>query len=201
MSESVENTSGKSELPGAEKKPAKRTPPFGAVFSSVGLFFLEILAPAFLAAVIVGVLFSSLNGWQLNRILALVIFGLGMVIFGAVAMLTVDTLTASARKKNVRLNATFGSGPRMRLVEYVLGGVVIPLALYLVAVFVPLSNGQTAMSLFISSPLVQAPSTPPARIGALVLESPDPDTRLLGIQALQSLRSPRGPGAARAGRE
>jgi hypothetical protein len=189
MSETVDTASSKPQLPASEKKPKKTAPSVKAFLSSLGVFLFEILGPAALAAVAMGVLFSYFNLWALNRILALVIFGLGMVVIGVLSMVVVDTLTAKARKENVKQNATFGSGPRMRLVGFILGGAVLPLVIFLVGLFVPIMRGKTVMDLIATPSLVLPISTPASKLGGLVMNTTDSDARILAIQALQSMHT------------
>jgi hypothetical protein len=189
MTDSVENTPGTSKPPVADKKPKRAAPPFRAVLSSLGIYFLELVIPFILAAVISAVLFSSFNVWQLDRVYALSLFVLAVLVFSLVSVLTFDGVMAKARKVNAKLGATFGSGARLRLAKFILGGAVIPIALAVTAIFVQLPNRQTPIDLLITSQLINGPTTPPSQIGDIVLQSSSASTRLLAINALGGFKS------------
>ncbi len=75
-------------------------------------------------------LFRNFNLWHLNRTLALVLFAVALVAISFVLGILLDAISASMRKGYRKQGVKFGSGPRIRLVKFALGWVVLPLALF-----------------------------------------------------------------------
>lgn len=191
------------EKPPAEKKPAgklaekssarKKASP-GAFFAALGLLLLEILLPVILTAVLLWWVFANFNLWSYDRTLVLVVFAAGMVAISLLLTILLDSATRLNRKKQRAAGVRFTSNPLTRLIKLVLGGVVLPLALFAAANLVPLSapltGGSTAMNYIISTSVQPVKRTPPDEVGSMALESKDPSTKVLSIQALQEFQSP-----------
>jgi hypothetical protein len=164
----------------------------GPVLSSLGLLILEIILPVILAAGALWFLFRNFNLWQMNRTLALVLLAVGLVVISFMVGIFLDMITSSKRKKYRKQGVKFAGNGLTQLVKFALGGIVLPLASFAVAILITLPAGGTAMDLFIrtSHPTVQTSLS--EQIASLVIQSHDPFTQKLGIRALAGLHSNQG---------
>jgi hypothetical protein len=185
-----------------ESKPSQPTPPAKkktgpaarAFLSSLGLLILEIILPAVLSAGALWFLFRNFNLWHMNRTLALVLFAVALVAISFVLGILFDAISPSMRKVYRKQGVKFGSGPRIRLVKFALGWVVLPLALFTAAILVNLPSGGTAMNYFIRTSQALEQTTLAEQIAFLVIKTGNPSTKTLGIQALAGFHSPAGLG-------
>lgn len=181
-------------------KPAQATskketgPPTGAFLYSLGLLILEIILPVVLAGGALWFLFRNFNLWQMNRTLALVLFAVGLVVISFMLGIFLDMITSSKRKGYQKQGVKFASGALTQLVKFALGGVVLPLALFTIAILVNTPVGGTAMELFIRTSQPPVQTSPSEQIASLVFQARDPLTQMLGIRALAGLHTSRGLG-------
>jgi hypothetical protein len=108
--------------------------------------------------------------------------------------IVLDMITSSKRKGYRKKGVKFAGGARTQLVKFALGGIVLPLALFAVAILVKVPVGGTAVDFFIRTSQPPAQITPSQQIGSLVMQDSDPFTKMLGIQALAGLHSSQGLG-------
>jgi hypothetical protein len=158
------------------------------------LLILEIILPVAIASGALWFLFRSYDIWQMNRTVALVLLAVGLVVISCTLVILLDWVTSSKRKAYLKQGGKLVGSPLTQLVKFVLGGVVIPLALFAVAMLANTPLGGTAMDLFVRTSQPTALSGPAEQIASLVIQSRDPLTQRLGIQALAGLQSPRGLG-------
>jgi hypothetical protein len=177
-----------------KKDPAKaassRKLPFSAIVSDLGLLFVEVILPVVLSAAAIWFLFRSYNLWQMDRTLALAIFVIALVIISFMLILLLDTFTYPVRKPYRDQGVKFGSNARTRLVKLALGGIIIPIAVYVAASVVPVPSGGTAMEYLIRISQIEAQATPPEQIASLVIQSTNVNNKVLGIEALAGFHSP-----------
>jgi hypothetical protein len=185
-----------------ESKPSQPAPPSkkeagpatGAFLSSLGLLILEIVLPAVVSAGALWFLFRNFNLWRLNRMLALVLFALALVVMSSMLVIFLDTVTSKKRRGYRKQGAKFGTGELTRLVKLALGGVLLPLALFTAAALVKIPVGGTAMDLFILTSQPPGQDTPVEKIATMVIRAKNPSTKALGIQALAGFHSTEGLG-------
>jgi hypothetical protein len=174
----------------APKKPQPKKLPVGPFFSDLGLIVLEVLLPALISAGLMWFIFQNFNLWGIDHILLLVILAVGTVLFSVVMAFIIDSFTYSMRKNIRAQGVKLGSDSRMRLAKLVLGGLIIPVALFVVAITVMLPTGATAVDTAIRFAQTGGPSNPVEEIGSLVLQSSDTKIQVLGIQALAEYKTP-----------
>jgi hypothetical protein len=185
-----------------ESKPSQPSPPTkkrpelaaGALLSSLIILILEIILPAVLSAGALWFLFKNFNLWHLNRTLALVLFAVALLAISFVLGILLDAISSSMRKSYRKKGVKFGSGPRIRLVKFALGWVVLPLALFTTAILVKLPSGGTAMNYFILTSQTLEQTTLAEQIASLVIKTSNPSTKTRGIQALEGFHSAAGLG-------
>jgi hypothetical protein len=183
-----------------ENKPIQPTPEeetgpvTGPFLSSLGLLILEIILPVVLAAGALWFLYRNFNLWRMNHTLALVLLAVGLVVVSFMLSIVLDMITSSKRKKYREKGVKFVGGGLTQLVKFALGGVILPLALFAMAILVKVPVGGTAVDLFIRTSQPPAQITPSQQIGSLVMQESDPFTKMLGIQALAGLHSSQGLG-------
>jgi hypothetical protein len=177
--------------PSLKKEPG---PLAGAFLSSLGLLILEIILPVVLAAGALWFLFRNFNLWQMNRTLALLLLAVGLVVISFMLGIFLDVITSSKRKKYRKQGVTFADNGLTQLVKFALGGIVLPLASFAVAILIALPAGGTAMDLFIRTSHPPVQTSPSEQIASLVIQSRDPSTQMLGIRALAGLHSSQGLG-------
>jgi hypothetical protein len=168
------------------KKTASRKPTFGQTLSSLAMFAGELLVPALLAVGIIAWLFTNYNLWSMGAVLAQTLFYLAVVLVAFMLTVLLDMLTASGRA----IQGVIGGGPRARLVKFVLGGLILPIALGIAVNLVILPTGGTVLNTFIN--MVKSPltTTPPDEVGRITLETNDPAVKRSGIEVLSKFQSP-----------
>lgn len=173
-------------------KPAKKPAPKLAakdITNSLLFNLLAVLLPGVVAGGLIGWAFAALNMWQYGVTLAQVVFAVALVAVALLLGVTLDALLAPARKHSRARGVKWGTGPLARLVVLVLGSLVIPLAIFAVAQFVPLTPQGTAMQALMTVARQQVKLTPPDEVGSLAMQTNDPVTRSLSIQVLRGFKS------------
>jgi hypothetical protein len=169
-----------------QSTPKKAVGPF---LSSVGLLILEIILPVILAAGALWLLFRNFNLWQMNRTLALVLLAVGLVVISFMLGIFFDMVTSSKRKKYRKQGVKFADSGLIQLVKFALGGIILPLALFAMAIFVKVPGSGPAMDLFIRTSQASVQTSASEQIASLVMQSHDPGIQILGIRALEGLHS------------
>jgi hypothetical protein len=167
-------------------------PPTGPFLSGLGLWILEIILPVVLAAGALWFLFRNFNLWHMNRTLALVLLALGLVVISFMLGILLDMITSSKRKKYRKQGVKFADNGPTQLLKFALGGIILPLASFAAAILITLPAGGTALDVFIRTSQPPVQTRPSEQIASLVIQSHDPFTQKLGIQALAGLHSYQG---------
>jgi hypothetical protein len=163
----------------------------GRSLGLVGLLF-ELLLPAALSAAILLTLARYTAYWDLRTPIGLGVFAVLLVVLSFFVSVRVDAMTLAGRVRRGRRQLLNRAGARSRLVKFVLGGVVVPVAVFVAATRVELPNRQTPMSLALQFRLTSSGSARAEALGNAVLHAGTPLAREQGILALQTLGSPDG---------
>jgi hypothetical protein len=168
------------------KKTAVRKPKFVQTLSSLALYVVELLVPALLAVGIVAWLFTNYNLWAMGAVLAQILFYLAVVLLAFMLTVLLDMLTATGRATQ----GVIGGGPRARLVKFVLGGLILPIALTVAVNLITLPAGGTVLNAF--SSLVKTPvkASLQDEITQMVIDADDPVVKRSGIEVLTKSQSP-----------
>jgi hypothetical protein len=153
---------------------------------------IELVLPLVLSAALLLALASYTTSWDLHSPLGLGIFGLLVTASSMVVSLRLDSLTAERRRRSGKRRLLNRAGPRSRLVKFILGGVVIPIAALSAANLFELPNHQTPMalaSLAVRSRLARPEASRATRLGDAVLRARSPFAKVQGILALQAMGS------------
>lgn len=167
-------------------KPKKPRVSIGDLLKGILFYLLELILPAGIAAGFLWWLSGYVRLWDLNRVLALAVFSIVLVILSFILCILLD-------KTFLRLAGhPFGitANPRGQVVTYALAGILIPAALLIAANLTILPSGKTPISFYIQTTMAQLKLTTPDLIGKTILSSENTAARVLGIQSLQSLHSP-----------
>lgn len=185
--------SSSSQAPAKAEKPTPKPKPkvsLGSVVVALLLFLLELILPVLIAGGLIWYLFGNYNLWgAMDRTLALVLFGVAVVVLALILSVLLDTLLVVFRNLLYHRGARFTSGANIRMAKMALGGVILPLVLVIAANQVTLPNNATAMTLLIDLAHKPVTQTPPGEIGAIALQSENPATKIRSIQVLQSFQS------------
>ncbi len=155
----------------------------------VGLL-VELVLPTALAATLLLVVANHVPIWDLRSPAGLAVFGVLLVAGSVFASFRLDLFTLAGRRSRGKRQIFNRAGAWPRLVKFVLGGVVVPLAALFAANRIELPDHRTPMTVAIEGSL-GAPATPRARlIGDAVLRADTPAAKVEGILALQAMDSP-----------
>lgn len=153
-----------------------------------GLLF-ELVFPTALSAALLLAAASYISAWNLHSALGLVIFGVLLVLLSLLVSIRVDGYTLARRRARGKRQLLNRSGPWSRLVKFILGGVVIPLAALAAANLVELSGHRTPMALAVDFRLAKPSPSHEAQLGDAVLHAASPTAKVAGIAALQATKS------------
>ena len=156
---------------------------------SLGIYLLELLLPVILAAAFLYWLSGAVPLWSLNRLLALTVFAIILIVLSLTVSVLLDSLTLPIRKNSSVQNLINPIGARVRLVKYILAGILIPAGVFAAANLVALPQGGTPIALMIRYSQTPIKVTPAAAIGEAVLGSNSPATKIQGIKTLQAIHS------------
>jgi hypothetical protein len=155
----------------------------------LGNYMLEIISPAILSMALLAWLSVRLNIWTLDRTLALLLFGVALIILSFALVLLLDMFNFATRRKPQTSSTRLLLGSRSRIIKFFLGGILLPSAVFTAAYLVVLPVGETGISLLIQASAAQIKSSPQNQISAAILATKNPTTKIFGIQALQSIHS------------
>jgi len=150
---------------------------------------IELVLPAALSFAVLLVLAGYTRHWDLQSSVGLGAFGLLMVVLSLVISIRVDAFTLRRRAQRGRSQLLNRADSRSRLVKFILGGVVIPIATLAAANRIELPGHQTPMSMAIRLRLAQPAMAHAERLGNAVLRAQSPAAKVQGILALQAMRS------------
>ncbi len=145
-----------------------------------------------LSAALLLLMASYTSYWNLRTALGLGAFGLLLVALSLFLSIRLDAFTLERRRRSGKRRLLNRANPRSRLVKFILGGVVIPVAALTAANLLELPNHQTPMtlaSLAIRSRLAKPDVGRAAQLGDAVLRAQSPSAKGQGILALQAVGS------------
>ena len=132
---------------------------------------------------------SYIPVWDLRGAIGLGIFGFLLVLLSLLVSIRVDGFTLAQRRKRGKRQLLNRADPWSRLVKFILGGVVIPIAALAGANLVELPGHRTPMALAIQLRTSKPTVSHAAQLGNAVLRAPNPTTKVEGIAALQAMNS------------
>jgi hypothetical protein len=150
---------------------------------------IELVLPVALSSAVLLVLAGYTQHWDLHSPVGLGVFGLLLVVISLVISIRVDAFTLGRRKQRGRKQLLNRADSRSRLVKFILGGVVIPLATLAAANRIELPGHQTPMSIAIRFRLARPAMARAEKLGNAVLRAQSPAAKVQGILALQAMRS------------
>ena len=181
---SEKNPSAPQKVPA--EQPKERRSEGGGRSSDFVIFVLELLLPVALTSALIYWASGILGIWNLNRTLALVIIAIALVVFSLFISISLDGITLPMRQKSDAGRIFNRANARARLVKFILGGLVIPIAVFAAANLVSLPTHETVISV-----LMRPRSLPPkaplvVAIGNTIINSANSATKVQGIKTLQT---------------
>jgi hypothetical protein len=179
--------------PTTKEKPAqseKRPKNKGNFSGKVGGFIVEILLPLIVSLVLLYVLSGMVNimvfGVTTVRIAAVVF----VVVVSMILSYSIDTFLRGMRKTPPLSGKRRALVYRLRLVKYLLGGLLIPLAVMAAMNFIDLRGGGTVMDIYMRSIQNRLTEAPALQVGDVIVNGSNPATKVQGIKALQAIHTP-----------
>ena len=166
-------------------------PPAETRLKVLGLrgFAIELFLPAVLSAIILLTAASFLPWWNLRGRLGIGVFGVLLVVLSFVLSVWVDSRTLARRQSVGKAQLLNRADAPSRLVKFVLGGIVIPLAAFVAANLVKLPDRRTPMSVAAQLTLRKPVETRAEQLGSAVLRAREVAAKVAGITALQASSS------------
>ena len=150
---------------------------------------IELFLPVGLSAGLLLALAGYMRSWDLHTYVGLGLFGFLLVVLSLFVSLRVDAFTLARRRERGKTQLLNRADARSRLVKFVLGGVVIPIAAFAAANLLELPGQKTPMALAISLRISKPEVSRAEQLGRAVLRARNPGARVEGILALQGMRS------------
>jgi len=169
--------------------PQKRNSTMQNAPAAAASFLLEVMVPTVVALILLYVLSGTANLWSLDRNLALIIAIVFLVVGCLILSYVIDTFLRGVRRTPPLTGKKRAAQYRLRLVKYVLGGLIIPLGLMAAANFSQLPGGGSLMDYYIRTIQNRLTTTPTSQIGDAVLGSDNPATKIQGMKALEAIHS------------
>ncbi len=151
---------------------------------------VELLLPVALSSALLLVAASRIRFWDLRSLPGLAVFGVLLVAASLFVSFRLDLFTLAGRRSRGKRQILNGAGAWARLVKFVLGGVVIPVAALVAANRVELPDHRTPMAVALEASVAVPTVTGAQRVGDAVLRAADPAAKADGIRALQAMDSP-----------
>lgn len=180
-----------SQTPVKEKPvlPQKRNSIIQNVQAAAASLLLVVLTPSVVALFLLYILSGTVNLWSLDRNLALIIAIVFLVVVCLILSYAIDVFLRSVRRGPPLTGKKRAAEYQLRLVKYVLGGLIIPLGLMAAANFSQLPGGGSLMDYYIRTIQTRLTTTPTSQIGDAVLSSDNPVTKIQGMKALEAIHS------------
>jgi len=157
-------------------------------------YLVELCLPTLLVATALLAVASYLRFWNLGSVVGIAIFGVLLVILSLFFSARIDLITLERRRARGTRRLLNRTSSAARLVKLALGGVVIPVALLIVANQWDLGGHRTPMSLAVRMAiqwrLAGTDSSRAEQIGDLVLHSDSAAVKAQGMAALAALNTP-----------
>jgi hypothetical protein len=140
-----------------------------------------------LSAALLLIVASHVSFWDLRTGVGLGAFAALLVAISVFLSVRLDLVTLARRRRRGKGQLLNRAGAWARLVKFVLGGVVIPIAAFVAATRVELPGHRTAMELAVRSGLGRAAPSGAQRLGDAVLRAANPAVKVEGIRALRAM--------------
>src|SRR3989475_9704048 len=140
----------------------------GRTLGLLGLL-IELVLPVALSAAFLLAMASYTRHWDLHAPFGLAAFGALLVVLSLFVSLRVDGYTLRRRQERGRRQLLNRADPGWRIVKLVLGGVVIPVAVFAAANLVELRNHQTPMTMAVRFRLARPEVDPPEQLAVAAL--------------------------------
>ncbi|PYQ44228.1 MAG: hypothetical protein DMF77_07695, partial [Acidobacteria bacterium] len=138
---------------------------------------IELFLPVALSSAVLLVLTGYTHHWDLHSSVGLGVFGLLLVVISLVISIRVDASTLARRAQRGRKQVLNRADSRSRLVKFILGGVVIPIATLAAANLIELPGHQTPMSMAIRLRLARPRIARAEKLGDAVLRAQSPTAK------------------------
>lgn len=155
----------------------------------LGGLLIELLLPTALSSALLLALSGYTQHWDLHTRVGLGVFGLLLVVLSLLISIRLDAFTLARRARRGRTQLFNRADSRSRLVKFVLGGLVIPIATLAAANLIQLPDHQTPMSIAIRLRLARPAVARAEKLGRAVRRAESPAAKVQGILALQAMRS------------
>ena len=169
--------------------PQKRATPLQNVPAAIASFLFEVIIPSFVALALLYFLSGIVNLWALDRNLALVIAIVFLVVVCLILSYAIDTFLRGLRRTPPATGKKRAAQYRLRLIKFVLGGMIIPLGLMAAANFSVLPSGGSLMDYYIRTIQTRLTTTPTSQLGDAILSSENPATKIQGMKALEAIHT------------
>ena len=150
---------------------------------------LELVLPVVLSAAVLLIAARYIRVWDLHTSIGLAVFGVLLVAVSLLLSMCIDVTTLARRQRRGKRQLLNRADAVSRLVKFILGGLVIPIAAFVAANRIKLPNQTTPMSLAIEAGLSPGRPAPAELVGGAVRRATDPAVKVQGIIALQAMNS------------
>jgi hypothetical protein len=150
---------------------------------------IELVLPVALSFAVLLALAGYTRRWDLHTSAGLSVFGVLLVVMSLVLSIRVDAFTLARRARRGRQQLFNRADSRSRLVKFILGGLVIPIATLAAANLIQLPGHQTPMSIAIRLRMTGPAMAHAEKLGNAVRRAESPAAKVQGILALQAIRS------------
>jgi hypothetical protein len=169
--------------------PQKRAASLQNFPAAIASFLLEVIIPSFVTLALLYFLSGTVNLWALDRNLALVIAIVFLVVVCLILSYAIDAFLRGLRRTPAPTGKKRAAQYRLRLIRFVLGGLIIPLGLMAAANFSMLPTGGSLMDYYIRTIQTRLTTTPTSQLGDAILSSDNPATKIQGMKALAAIHT------------
>jgi hypothetical protein len=155
----------------------------------LGGFVVELILPTVLSGAALLAAARYLPWWNLRGRVGIWSFGLLLLISSLILSIWIDSRTLAGRRRDGKSRTLNRADARSRLVKFILGGIALPLGLFVAANLVKLPDRRTPMA--VAAQLTERPPdvSREEQIGAAVLGARQSAVKVAGIAALEAARS------------
>jgi hypothetical protein len=180
------NSTPVKEKPVVPQKQAAALQNFPAIAAG---FLFEGLIPSIVALILLYVLSGYVNLWALDRNFALIISIVFLVVVCLILSYAIDTFQRSLHRTPPVTGKKRAAQYRLRLIKFVLGGMIIPLGLMAAANFSQIPGGGSLMDYYIRTIQTRLTTTPTSQVADAILSSDNPATKIQGMKALEAIHT------------
>ena len=180
------NSTPVKEKPVVPQKQAAALQNFPAIAAG---FLFEGLIPSIVALILLYVLSGYVNLWALDRNFALIISVVFLVVVCLILSYAIDTFQRSLHRTPPVTGKKRAAQYRLRLIKFVLGGMIIPLGLMAAANFSQIPGGGSLMDYYIRTIQTRLTTTPTSQVADAILSSDNPATKIQGMKALEAIHT------------